>query len=107
MCECEEGKCNCSNECSEQSCGCGNSGECCSEGQYDKVDMFIYMAKGAKMELLKEKMKKRIEASHGKKLDMVADLIVEALLDQYKTEDDASKKRQELSEKLDKIFSEE
>ena len=106
MCECEEGKCSCSNECSEQSCGCGNSGECCSEGQYDKVDMFIYMAKGAKMELLKEKMKKRLEATEGKRLDKVADLIVGALLDQYKTEEDISKRKQELSEKLDKIFEE-
>ena len=105
MCECEEGKCSCSNECNEQRCG--NGCGCCGEGQYDKMDMFLYMAKSAKMELLKEKMKKRLEASHGKKLDKVADLIVEALLDHYKTEDEASKKRQELSEKLDKIFSEE
>ena len=100
MCECEEGKCSCN----EQSCGCEQGG--CCEGEYDKLDMFLYMAKGAKMELLKEKMKKRLEASHGKKLDKVADLIVEALLEQHKTEDDISKKKQELSEKLDKIFSE-
>ena len=104
MCECEEGKCTCSNECNEQSCGCGQS-ECCSE-EYSKLDMFLYMAKGAKMELLKEKMKERLEAAVGKKLDKAADLIVEALLEQYKTEDDLSKKKQELSEKLDKIFSE-
>lgn len=102
MCECEEGKCTCSNE---QSCGCGKS-ECCGEEQYDKADMFLYMAKGAKMELLKEKMKKRLEAAEGKKLDKVADLIVEALLERYKTDEDISKKRQELSEKLDTIFSE-
>src|SRR3989338_3009491 len=105
MCECEEGKCSCSNECSEQSCGCESECRCC-EGEYSKLDMFLYMAKGAKIELLKEKMKKRLEAIHGKKLDKVADLIVEALIEQYKTEEDLSKKRQELNEKLDKIFSE-
>ena len=102
MCECEEGKCSCSNECDEQ---CGSGCECCRE-EYDKLDMFLYMAKGAKMELLKEKMKERLEAASGKKLDKAADLIVEALLEQYKTEGDLSKKKQELGEKLDKIFSE-
>ena len=102
MCECEEGKCSCN----EQSCRCESDNGCC-EREYSKLDMFLYMAKGAKMELLKEKMKKRLEASHGKKFDRVADLIVDALLEQYKTEDEASKKRQELSEQLDKIFSEE
>lgn len=106
MCECEEGKCSCSNECNEQGCGCGPSG-CCNEEQYDKSDMFLYMAKGAKMELLKEKMKERLEAAIGKKLDKAADLIVEALLEQYKAEGGISKKKHELSEKLDKIFSEE
>ena len=101
MCECEEGKCNCSNECSEQ---CGNGNGCC-DGEYDKLDMFLYMAKGAKMELLKEKMKKRLESSDGKKLDSIAELIVGALLEQYKLESDASKRRQELNEQLEKIFA--
>lgn len=101
MCECEEGKCNCSDECNEKNCGCGS----CCEGEYDKLDMFLYMAKGAKMELLKEKMKKKLETTHGKKLEKVADLIVDALLEQYKTEEDSSRKRQELNEQLDKIFS--
>ncbi|MBI4452281.1 hypothetical protein HY637_02540 [Candidatus Woesearchaeota archaeon] len=58
------------------------------------------------MELLKEKMKERLEAAAGKNLDKAADLIVEALLEQYKAEGDLSKKKLELSEKLDKIFSE-
>lgn len=105
MCECEEGKCSCSNERKEQSCGCESECRCC-EGEYSKLDMFLYMAKGAKMELLKEKIKKRLEASHGKKLDKVAELIVEALLEKYKSESDAYKRRQELNEQLDKIFSE-
>jgi len=104
MCECEEGKCSCSNERKEQ-CGCESECRCC-EGEYSKLDMFLYMAKGAKMEILKENMKKRLEASHGKKLDKVADLIVGALLEQYKSESDASKRRQELNAQLDKIFSE-
>ena len=102
MCECEEGKCNCSNECSGQ---CGNGNECCS-GEYDKLDMFLYMAKGAKMELLKEKMKEKLEGAVGKKLDKVADLMVGSLMDHYKSEGDALNKKQELGEKLEKIFEE-
>jgi hypothetical protein len=105
MCECEEGKCSCSNECNEQKCG--NGGGCCSEGQYDKLDMFLYMAKGAKMELLKEKMKLKVEAAAGKKLDKVADLIVGSLMERYKAEGEASSRKQELNEKLEKIFEEE
>jgi len=104
MCECEEGKCSCSSNCDERGCECGSG---CSEGQYSKLDMFFYLVKEAKMELLKEKMKKRLEASIGKKLDKVADVMAEALLDYYKTEGDASKKRQDLNDKLDKIFEEE
>ena len=49
---------------------------------------------------------KRLESVEGKKLDKVAELIVEMLLDYYKTEDDISKKKQEFNEKLEKIFSE-
>lgn len=97
MCECEEGKCSCKSECGEESC-CGR--------EYDKAGMFFCLAKEAKMELLKEKIKKRLESVEGKKLDKVAELIVEMLLDYYKTEDDISKKKQEFNEKLEKIFSE-
>lgn len=106
MCECEEEKCSCESSSNGQSCGCGNGGGCCSERQYDKLDMFFCLAKDAKMELLKEKMKKKLEASHGKKLDQVAELIVGALIERYKAESDISKRRQELNEKLEKIFSE-
>jgi methenyltetrahydromethanopterin cyclohydrolase len=40
----------------------------------------ICLAKSAKMELLKAKMEKLIEAKIGKKLDQVAEAAVEALL---------------------------
>ena len=99
MCECEEGKCSCKNECSEQCCNCGAE-------EYDKSDMFFYLAKEAKMDLLKEKIKKRLDSVDGKKLDKAAELIVDMLLDYYKTEDDISNKKQEFNEKLEKIFSE-
>mgnify|MGYP001619185067 CR=1 FL=1 len=105
MCECEEGKCSCSSNCKEQSCECGN-GCGCGEEQCSKLDMYFWLAKQAKMELLKEKMKKRLEASDGKRLDRVTELIVGALLEHNKAEADVSKRRQELNEQLEKIFSE-
>ena len=98
---CENEKCGCSNE---ESCNCSCEGSC--EGKYDKMDMFMYLAHSAKMELIKEKMKKRLEATEGKKLDKVAELFVEAMLEKWKDKAEISKKWEELREKFEAIFKE-
>ena len=49
------------------------SGDCCTI-----AEDLLCLAKQAKHELLKEKMKKEIEAQIGKKLDNVAKIVVEA-----------------------------
>ena len=97
---CEEGKC-----CS------GGADECCSSGccqeercEQDKITMMMCLVKEAKMELIKEKSKKRLESAIGKKLDQVADLLVEAMIEHYKTEDENSAKEQKLRERFDAIF---
>ncbi len=114
-CECESGKescasescgsgCNCeSSECGQGSCcesdGCGNS------GGYDHAAIMMYLAKSAKMELIKEKVKAKLEKVHGKKFDKVADILVEALESHMKMKQEMMKKG-ELSEKLMKAFTE-
>ncbi len=68
-CEPVKGTC-CCPECGKQlSCDCCNMAE-----------DILFLAKHAKHELLKEKMKKVIETKMGKKLDQIADFAVEAFL---------------------------
>ena len=75
--------------------------------EYDKVDMMLFLAKKAKMELLKEKMKKKLDSIEGKKLDEVADLIVTAMMSKHKMAREGMEKREDLLDKLDEIFAEE
>ena len=99
---CGEGKC-CSSqadECCSSGCGCCQEESC---GQ-DKLAMMMCLVKEAKMELIKEKAKKKLESAIGKKLDQVADLFVEAMIEHYKTEDENSAKEQKLRERFEAIF---
>ncbi|MBI5227788.1 hypothetical protein HY988_04335 [Candidatus Micrarchaeota archaeon] len=117
-CQCETGAeagCeggSCGSEC-ESKCDCG-SGSCCEsdgcgsghpEGGYDHTAIMMYLAKSAKMELIKEKVKAKLEKTHGKKFDKVADILVEALEAHMKMKKEMMKKG-ELTEKLMKAFSE-
>ena len=101
---CEEGKCECCSNEGSQCCSCES--DCCERG-YDKIDMFMYLVHSAKMELVKEKMKKRLEAAKGKQLDQVADLFVNAMMDKYKDEAESERKREELRQKFENIFNKE
>lgn len=62
------------------------------------VSEMIALVKRAKRELLKEKMKANLEAKIGKKLDGVADLFVNAMIDEYK---EKYEKMREFKEKHD------
>ena len=67
----------------------------------------MYLAKDAKYELLREKIKKKLESSMGKKLDQVADVAVEAFIEAKKGKLEMKSRWQELEEKLEKIFESE
>jgi len=69
--------------------------------------MMMWLAHSAKMELIKEKMKKKLEAAKGKKLDQVAELFVDAMMEKYKDEAESEKKKEELQQKFDAIFEKE
>ena len=68
--------------------------------QYDKFDKMMWVAKEAKMELMKEKMKKKLESVHGKKLDKIADFIVEAMHQHKKAGKEMMKQIEESREKF-------
>lgn len=67
---CDENTCSTEKDCGTES---KKSDDCCTIAQ----DL-LCLAKQAKHELLKEKMKKEIEAKIGKKLDNIAKIVVEA-----------------------------
>ena len=94
--ECESG---------QQGCECGTQSQCCT-GEYDRMAMMMYLAKSAKMELIKEKVKKKLESAEGKKLDKIADLLIEAMAERRKSSIDSEKKMQSFREKLKVIFME-
>ena len=103
--ECESKSCGCGSD----NCGCGqeqcnSSSDCSSERSYSKIDMMMWLVHKAKMELIKEKMKKKLEASKGKQLDQVADLFINAMMEKYKDEAESEKRRQELAQKFDDIL---
>ena len=107
--ECESGSCGCSSKecgCGQEKCECSSESNCC-EGQYSKMDMFMYLVHSAKMELIKEKMKKKLDAVKGKQFDQVADLFVNAMMEKYKDEAEAEKRREDLQQKFDVIFDKE
>ncbi len=99
-CNCESSQCGQSSCCESEGCGGGSS-----EGAYDHTAIMMYLAKSAKMELIKEKVKAKLEKTHGKKLDKVADILVEALEAHMKMKEQMMKKG-ELNEKLMRAFTE-
>jgi hypothetical protein len=66
----------------------------------------MHLVKMARAELLKEKIKKKLEAVEGKKLDEMADLLVEAKMEMRKARREFWKKKMEMKEKMWEIFNE-
>lgn len=97
---------------SKQACGskpgCGSASRCDKTGakkHCGTVDDMMSLVHCAKKKLLKEKIMKKLDAKMGAKLDQVAGLLVDAMLEEYK-EGRANKERKaELNKKLIEIFS--
>jgi hypothetical protein len=66
--------------------------------------MYMHLVHEAKMELIKEKVKKKLEAAEGKKLDELAELIVQAKMGMMKTKMQMMKNREEMMEKFSSIW---
>ncbi len=107
-CSSEEEGC----ECGKESCGCGsNEGGCgsgskeCGSGQ-GHAAMIFQAALEAKHELLVEKIKAKLEKTHGKKMDKVADLVANVLAAKWKGKQELMKAWQEFEEKLQALWAE-
>jgi len=116
MKECESGHCSTESprhKSSSCDCGCGCNSGCtcgCAEGGVcrcggscggNKADEFLAVAHH---ELLKEKMKAAFEARIGKKMDKVANLVVETALVYMKDKMAERQSRERFEDKLMEIF---
>ena len=79
----------------------------CGPAGCDNIDYSKRLAFWAKMELLKEKVKQKMDAKHGQKLDKLADLIVEVVEDEAKGFGELEKKEEELDDAFAGVYSEE
>ncbi|MDR4509564.1 MAG: hypothetical protein MRJ65_15275 [Candidatus Brocadiaceae bacterium] len=106
---CKQSKeCCCGSHCSSNhTCHshCKTHGGYKKEGDHCVSDM-LKLARCAKKELLKEKLKANLEKKVGDKLDKVADLLVDAMLEEYKADMENKERRDELKKNLCEIFSE-
>ncbi|MDP3742616.1 MAG: hypothetical protein Q8R15_04845 [Candidatus Micrarchaeota archaeon] len=80
----------------------GNGIQACATSCAE-VDYAELMAKSAKFELLREKVKQRIDKQQGKELDKIADLVVDAISQKAKTSEELEKKRQQLASAFEEL----
>lgn len=104
---CEESSCE-DGTCSVKSCNdnCCDNNCCCSESTYDDPGM---MAKEiydkAMMDMVKDRVKKRLELTHANKADKLADLVFE-YIENWKAMKAVDKKRWEWESKVMEIMNE-
>ncbi len=94
--QCSSGKGSVSSSCKEKSK--------CSKGGGHCVSDLLKIARCAKKELLKEKIKASLEKKIGSKLDKVADLLVDAMIAEHKARGVDSGRRAELQASIREIF---
>ena len=116
---CKEEKCEEGNVCQEQNC-CQNPNECaceeacanecqgeendCCECECDPIETYVDYAQEALVELIVERVKKRLDAKMGPKLDKIADALSEVVL--AETEAEANwMKSDEMRRKLREVLS--
>lgn len=85
---------------------CENCGHAYGERSCAFEEKIFYLAKAAKHELLKEKMKKALEERMGTKLDKVAEISVEAFLMHFRQEMEGKKAFWQFKESLFETFKE-
>ncbi len=76
------------------------------EGACGPSDYAQALATWAKVELLKEKVKARMDARHGKQLDALADLIVEVVAERSQSDENRDAQEEKLAQAWDQIESE-
>lgn len=84
--------------------GCSKKSKC-DKGGGHKVSKMMDLTRCAKKELLKEKIKANLEKKMGSKLDKIADLLVDAMLEEYKSSMEGKAQRSVLEKNIREVFS--
>ena len=77
----------------------------CDKGGCHKIDEMLNLTRCAKKELLKEKIKANLDKKIGTKLDKVADLLVEAMLEEYRSAMQGKARNSALENNIREVFS--
>ncbi len=91
------GKCLSDNDCSKK--------PKCDKGGGHKINEMMNLTRCAKKELLKEKIKANLEKKIGTKLDQIADLLVDAMLDEYRSAIQGKVRNSTLENNIREVFS--
>ena len=100
-------QCNSNNEfsgngncgCGSKDCGCSTSGKCnCAE-------KFLELADAAWTELLKEKIKNKINSKKGEHMEKLAEIVAKANGDKWRTKLSSKTNAQEFKNTLKEFFS--
>ncbi len=83
---------------------CKKRSKCNKGGGHDLSDM-MDLTKCAKKELLKEKIKANLEKKIGPKLDKIANLLVNAMLDEYRSTMEGKARNATLENNIREVFS--
>lgn len=89
---------------------CSSDSDCskktkCDKGGGHKIDKMMDLTRCAKKELLKEKIKANLEKKIGPKLDKIADLLVDAMLDEYRSAIQGKARKSTLQNDIREVFS--
>jgi len=84
--------------------GCSKKAKC-DKGGGHKIKEMMNLTKCAKKELLKEKIKANLEKKIGTKLDQIADLLVDAMLDEYRSAIQGKARNSTLENNIREVFS--
>jgi len=75
-----------------------------NKGGCDCISDLLKLTRCAKKELLKEKIKANLEKKVGAKLDKVADLLVDAMIEEHKASGEVKEQRAALEANIREIF---
>ena len=95
--QCSSGKDSDSSCCKEKS-KCNKGGSRC-------VSDLLKLTRCAKKELLKEKIKANLEKKIGSKMDKVADLLVDAMIEEHKASGESKGRRAALEANIKEVFT--
>lgn len=76
----------------------------CETECYSHTDMLLFLTKKAKIELLKEKIKAKIETQHGDEMEKIADTLLAGMAQYDKDMEKSDERREALEERLKALF---